>query len=340
MANQTPRRRSLLELPAEIVQHSLGFLDDEELRRIVRDVEDLASHAKEVIKVRFRENNTYTLPDEAAVLERHGGLPDNVLPTNHLRHPCEVPFVRSPDTIAGIVRTNNLVILKVLVEAGLDLMSFSLGGWRLLGLALAWGNIAIAKYLIARMKPEDLLYGVCRVGRRGEPPNFLTMAAYFNADIFSIMWQRVRRLPNWQAQVTEVARFQLCRHADALLAWDLAEDGVDIALSVMPSLGRTAWHAAAESNNNMDFFEYLYGRIPASINNGSAANGCTPLMLAAAETWQDRTNAVRWLLRHGADPTVVVGGRTAAWFASAAHNLQLASLLSSYSSPYSASLRG
>ncbi|KAF7113782.1 hypothetical protein CNMCM5793_004837 [Aspergillus hiratsukae] len=337
MANESStRRRSLLELPAEIIQHSLGFLDEEELRRIVRDVEDLASHAKEVIKVRFRENNTYTLPDEAAVLERHGGrLPDNVLPTNRLRHPCEVPFVRTGDTIAGIIRTNNLVILKILVEAGLDLMSFSMGGWRLLGLALAWGNIATAKYLIARMKPEDLLYGVCRVGRRGEPPNFLTMAAYFNADIFSVVWQRVRGLPNCQEQVTEVARFQLCRHADALLAWELAEDGVDIALSVMPFVGRTAWHAAAESNTNMDFFEYLYGRIPESINNITAENGRTPLMLAAAETWQDRSNAVRWLLRHWADPRIVAGGRTAAWFASAAHNLQLASLLSSYSSPYS-----
>lgn len=341
MANQSStRRRSLLDLPAEIIQHSLSFLDEEELRRIVRDVDDLASHAKEVIKVKFRENNTYTLPDEAAVLERHGGIPHNVLPTNHLRHPREVPLVRAPDTIAGIIRTNNLEILKLLVEAGLDLMSFSMGGWRLLGLALAWGNIAVAEYLIAKMEPEDLLYGVCRVGRQGEPPNFLTMAAYFSAEMFSRIWQRVRHLPNWQAQVTEVARFQLCRHADALLAWNLAEDGVDIAVSVMPVLGRTAWHAAAESNINMDFFEYLYGRIPESINNGTADNRWTPLMLAAAETWNNRTNAIRWLLRHGADPTIVVGGRTAAWFASAAQNPQLASLLSSYSSPYSASLRG
>ncbi|GFG00971.1 hypothetical protein IFM61392_01588 [Aspergillus lentulus] len=342
MANDTPRRRSLLELPAEILQHSLGFLDEEELRRIVRDVEGLASHAKEVIKLRFIEKNTYTLPDEAAVLERYGGrLPDNVLPTSHLRHPCEVPFIRAPDTIAGIIRTNNLEILKVLVEAGLDLMSFSLNGWRLLGLALAWGNNAIAKYLIARMEPEDLLYGACRVGRRNEPPNFLTLAAYHSADMFSRMWQRVRRLPNWQAQVTEVAQYQLCRHADALLAWDLAEDGVDIAVCILPFLGRNAWHAAAESNDNMDFFEYLYGRIPEAINNGNAENGRTPLMIAAAEQWHNRTNAIRWMLRHGADPRMEVGGRTAAWFASAAHNFQLASLLSSAaSSPYSESLRG
>ncbi|GIC90218.1 ankyrin repeat protein [Aspergillus udagawae] len=341
MANETPRPRSLLELPAEILQHTLGFLDEKELRRIARDVEDLASHAKEVIKLRFRQKNTYTLPDEAAVLERHGGrLPDNVLPTNHLRHPCEVPFIRVPDTIAGIIRTDNLEILKALIEAGLDLMSFSFGGWRLLGLALAWGNEAIAKYLIDKMQPEDLLYGVCRVGRRGEPPNFLTLAAYYSADIFRRMWQRVRGLPNWQGQVTEVARFQLCRHADALLAWDLAEDGVDIAVCLMPFLGRNAWHAVAESNDNMDFFEYLFGRIPEAINNSSAENGRTPLMIAASEQWHDRTNAIQWMLRHGADPAIEVGGRTAAWFASAAHNFHLASLLSSSSSPYSESLRG
>ncbi|KAH1900753.1 hypothetical protein KXV55_009077 [Aspergillus fumigatus] len=342
MANERARRRSLPELPAEILQHSLSFLDDEELRRIAREVRDLASHAKEVIKLRFIKENTYTLPDEAAVLKRYGGrLPHNVLPTNHLRHPCEVPFIRAPDAIAGIIRTNNLEILKVLVEAGLDLMSFSLNGWRLLGLALAWGNNAIAEYLIAQMKPEDLLYGVCRMGRRNEAPNFLTLAAYHSADMFRRGWQRVRHLPNWQAQVTDEAQYQLCRHADALLAWGLAEDGVDIAVCILPFLGRNAWHAAAESNNNIDFFEYLYGRIPEAINNGSADNGRTALMIAAAEQWHDRTHAIRWMLRHGADPRMEVGGRTAAWFASAAHNFQLASLLSSAaSSPYSASLRG
>ncbi|RHZ46921.1 ankyrin repeat protein [Aspergillus thermomutatus] len=314
MANQSPpRRRSLLDdLPLEIMQMILGYLNDEELRRLVRDVQELASHAKEVIKFRFKEKNTYTLPDEAAVLEHHGGrLPDNVNPDNV-----------ALGTIAGIIRTNNLEILKVLVEAGLDLMSFSLGGWRL-GLALAWDSAKdVARYLIDEMKPEDLLHGVCRVGRQGEPPNFLTLAACYSADIFRQMWQRVHHLPNWQDHVPEVARFQLCRER-------------------MRFLHGNSLRTAAESNDNMDFIEYLYGRIPESINAGSSENRRTPLMIAAAERWHDRSNAIGWLLRHGADATIMVeDGKTAAWFASAAHRADLARLLSSSFSPYSESIRG
>ncbi|EAW14951.1 ankyrin repeat protein [Aspergillus clavatus NRRL 1] len=314
-------------LPAELTQLILETFDDQELRRIVREIEDLADHAIEVIKVKFIANNSLTIPDAASVDAYHNDmLGPNHISTNGICFPLEVPIIRGSDPIAGVIRGNEVRVMKILIEAGLDVLSYSKNGWTLLGLALVWGTSDdVAALLIDEMDPAHLL-GFARLG--DSAPCLLTLAAYSSKEMFRRMWLRVRRLDNWTAYMYPVTHYQLCRHADAAFAEELLADGIDLSRAVLPEQGRTAWHAAAEANNNMDFFEWLYLRIPEQINQGSSLEGYTPLMTAAAERWHDRAKAIKWLLAHGADPEIVSqNGKTAMSMAEAANNPHLIPLL-------------
>ncbi|PKX89374.1 ankyrin repeat domain-containing protein [Aspergillus novofumigatus IBT 16806] len=192
----------------------------------------------------------------------------------------------SSDPIADVIRYDRVKTLKSLVDAGLNLQHYSRSGWKLLGLALASKAERISRYIIDTSSPEELCG---RIGATSdcEDGTFLSLAATWDASIFAHLWDRVRHLPSKQRRLSDDAMY----------------------LFMAPS-GETAWHAAAECANDLEFLKRIAVRSPESINERTV-DGATPLMYAAA--FNHFPEIVVFLLSRGADPALVnAAGNTAA----------------------------